>query len=90
VPDCIHHHAVLRKDGFLAPVEMSLTSRGFGAGDAKAAGLLRAKYGVVAKNAGPVSGLAKPFPSGNWRREQRQVRCPTETDLSLAVNAVAE
>jgi hypothetical protein len=88
--ECVRHHAVPRKGCFLRPAEMSLSPRGFGAEDAKAAGLLRAKYGVVAKNAGPVSGLAKPFPSGNWRREQRQVRCPTETDLSLAMNAVAE
>ena len=30
----------------------------------------------VAKNAGPVSGLAKPFPGGNLGREQRQVASP--------------
>src|SRR5271154_1968197 len=55
--ECVRHHAVLRKDGFRAPVEMTLTSRGFGAGDARTASLCRAKYAVVAKNPGPVSGL---------------------------------
>jgi hypothetical protein len=72
--ECVRHHAVPRKAGFLPPVKMSLTSRGFAEGDARAASLCRAKYAVVAKNTGAVSGLAKPFPGRNWRREQRPVR----------------
>src|SRR5271163_3493578 len=70
--------------GANSPVELSLTSRGFGAGDPRTARLCRAKYAVVAKNAGAVSGLAKPFPGRNWRRRQRPVRWPTETGSSLA------
>jgi hypothetical protein len=34
-----------------------------------------------------VSGLANPFPGGNWRREQRPVRWPTETRPSLATRS---
>jgi hypothetical protein len=70
-------------------VELSLTFRGFGAGDARAASLCRAEYAVVSKNAGAVSGLAKPFPGRNWRREQRPVRLPTETGSSFEMTAYA-
>jgi hypothetical protein len=52
-------------DVFPPPVELSLTFRTFGAGDVGAVGLCRAEYAVIAKNAGPVSGLAKHFPGRN-------------------------
>jgi hypothetical protein len=55
----------LRKSGFPAPVEMSLTLRGFAERDAREPGLCRAKWTVGGKNRGPVSGRAKPFPGRN-------------------------
>ena len=39
--DCVRHHAVLRESGFMPSV--SLTFRGFGAGDAGEASLCRAE-----------------------------------------------
>jgi hypothetical protein len=69
--DCLRHHAVLRKSGFLAPSELSLTSRGFGEGGAGEASLCRPESGVAAKNPGAVSALATPFPGRNWPRRQR-------------------
>jgi len=65
---------------------MSLTFRGFGERDAREGSLCRANLAVVAKNAGPVSGLFKPFPGGIWRCRQRPVRPPTETGSSLATS----
>jgi hypothetical protein len=68
------HHAVPRKDGFLASVELSLTSRGFGEGDAEDPSLCRVESAVLAENHGPVSGLGKLFPGRKLRCCQRPVR----------------
>jgi hypothetical protein len=60
-----------RNSGFLPPVELSLTSRCFGEGNAREPSLCRAKWTVGGKNRGPVSGRAKPFPGRNRRPRQR-------------------
>jgi hypothetical protein len=77
------HHAVLRNSGFLARSELSLTFRGFAAGEAGLRGLCGPESPGVGKKARRVSGLAKPFPGGIPDREQRPVRMSTETGPSL-------
>jgi hypothetical protein len=62
-----------------------LIFRGFAAGDPVKARLCHAEHPTVAQNAGPISGLVKPFPGGIPSRERRPVfRLPPELATSLA------
>jgi hypothetical protein len=56
----------------------------FAGGDAGDRCLCRLESAGVAKNAAPVSGLAKLFPGGIRAREQRPVRMSAETGLNAA------
>ena len=55
---------------------------GLAAGDSRGCGLYGPESAGAAKNAAPVSGVAKPFPGGILAGEQRLVRTSVETGSS--------
>src|SRR5882724_2613398 len=55
---------------------ISLAFRGLAAIDSGQTSLIARNLAFAAKNAGPVSGLAKPFPGRNWQ-------CSAETGSNL-------
>jgi hypothetical protein len=62
------HHPVRRKSGFLAPVKLSLTLRGFDEETRQILASTVRSRRLWPQNRRRVSASAKLFPGGNWRR----------------------